>query len=166
MVYKFWLNNFNRVLWFCYQDQTRTCSYKDFCRAVYIPTQVPVKKTFLLTSLKWDALFHFFLVHIVTGTIHVLLIFQFMDNGLSGRLGPNVLQLVEMVSKQGHGPVRARPPWTAVTTVNRWAVTRSSKPRSDPSVSETQLVQVGFFYVGIHELFENNFFVFRKWFTK
>lgn len=52
----------------------------------------------------------FFLVHLVTGTIHVLLIFQFMDNGLSGRLGPNVLQLVEMVSKQGHGPVRARPP--------------------------------------------------------
>lgn len=85
-----------------------------------------------------------------------------MDNGLSGRLGPNVLQLVEMVSKQGHGPVRARPPWTAVTTVNRWAVTRSSKPRSDPSVSETQLVQVGFFYVGIHELFEKKLFCFSE----
>lgn len=89
-----------------------------------------------------------------------------MDNGLSGRLGPNVLQLVEMVSKQGHGPVRARPPWTEVTTVNRWAVMRSSKPRSDPSVLETQLVQVCFFYVGIHELFEKNYFVFQKWFTK
>lgn len=40
----------------------------------------------------------------------IFFIFQFMDSGLSGRLGPNVLQLVEMVSKRGHGPVRARPP--------------------------------------------------------
>lgn len=55
-------------------------------------------------------LYLIFFSYIYTGTIHVLLIFQFMDNGLSGRLGPNVLQLVVMVSKQGHGPVRARPP--------------------------------------------------------
>lgn len=51
-----------------------------------------------------------FVLTVVTGTILVFFIFQFMDSGLSGRLGPNVLQLVEMVSKRGHGPVRARPP--------------------------------------------------------
>lgn len=115
------------------------------------------KKNFITSKLEMRCSVNLIFVLIYNGSYRnntcIFFIFQFMDSGLSGRLGPNVLQLVEMVSKRGHGPVRARPPWTAVRTVNHWAVTRSSKPLSGLFVLETQLVQVDFLTYWINETF-------------